>query len=236
MGSRCVPALPPTQPPTPQGVDQGEAGRQAASSRSNSLLRDAKVRAPHPPQTRVSSSNNRGPQPPEGQGATTPGVAGPQKWRKNSPPQRHSSPVRMKVHPPRTSGWGGPLNPPEHMPKCYCPMGLSLPSEGITWFASSGPDIQARVSAHLGRNTTAIICLLPAHVVLKSGCETVEDTQLTPFCRATGEPGDRSRGGAFTLNPKSRASTDADSMRQEGESGRLEVLYSLDVDFGRPGY
>ena len=73
-------------------------------------------------------------------------------------------------------------------------------------------------------------------MVLKSGCETVEDTQLTPFCRATAEPGDRRGGGTFTLNPKSRASTDADSMRQEGESGRLEVLYSLDVDFGRPGY
>ena len=34
------------------------------------------------------------------------------------------------------------------------------------------------------------LCLLPAHVVLKSGCETVDDTRLTPFCRATGEPGD----------------------------------------------
>lgn len=179
------------------------------------------------------SWNNRGPQPLEGQGATTPGVAGPQKWRKNPPPQRCSSPVRMKVHPLLgfLGGWGHPLNSPEQMPKCYCPMGLSLPSEA----RCSG-----RVSAHPGRNTTAIICLLPACVVLKSGCETVDNTWLTPFCRATGEPGDRRPetrgGGAFTLNPKSRVSTDADSMRLERESGRLEVLYPLDVDFGRPSY
>lgn len=72
-GSRCVPAPPSTQPLTPQGVDQGEAGRQAASSRSNSLLRDAKVTAPHPPQTKSEELEQQGSPAPRGTGCHHPG-------------------------------------------------------------------------------------------------------------------------------------------------------------------
>lgn len=59
--------------PHPQGVDQGEAGRQAASSRSNSVLRGAKVRAPHPPQTKSEELEQQGSPAPRGTECYHPG-------------------------------------------------------------------------------------------------------------------------------------------------------------------
>lgn len=195
------PPFHPHNPSPRRAWTRGEAGRQAASSRSNSLLRDANVRAPHSPQTKSEELEQQGSPAPRGTGCHHPGGGRTAEVKKETPASATLITRQDEgAPPPGLLGWGGPLNSPEHMPKCYCSMGLSLPPEGITWFASSGPDVQVRVSAHLGRNTTAVICFLPAHVVLKSGGETVEDTRLTPFCRATGEPGDR-RGRRLYFKP-----------------------------------
>lgn len=173
-------------------MDLGEAGRQAASSGSNWLLRDAKVRALHPPQTKSQKLEQQGSPAPRGTGCHHPGGGRTAEVEKEPPASAMliTRQDECALHAGFLGGWGRPLNSPEQMPKCYCPMGLSLPSKA----RCSG-----RVSAHPERNTTAIICLLPACVVLKSGCETVDNTRLTPFCRATGEPGDRRPEGAAPL-------------------------------------
>lgn len=124
----ACPPFHPYNPPPSRVWTWGEAGRQAASSGSNSLLRDAKVRAPHPPQTKSEKLEQQGSPAPRGTGCHH-RRGGRTAEVEKEPPASATLITRQDEGAPSAGflgGWGRPLNSPEQMPKCYCPMGLSL--------------------------------------------------------------------------------------------------------------
>lgn len=215
----------------PAGCGPGARQGDAASSRSNSLLRDAKVRAPHPPQTKSEKLEQQGSPAPRGTGCHHPGGGRTSEVEKE-PPASATFITRQDGGAPPAGFLGGWGRASTLQSKCL--------NATVLWVSSPRGQMFSSGCLLIPEGTQPQLCLLPAHVVLKSGCKTVDDTRLTPFCRATGEPGDRrlrrpetggdqrpeetgdrrpetGGGDAFTLNPKSRVSTDADSMRLERE-------------------